>query len=329
MVLKAADELRHPHNDDYYWRESLYFNFNDSTNQIGGWLYLWVVPNQPKPSGMLCAFYHGAWPDLEINDKAMDAPGHLLSDGGRWAYCFKNDVDFLMDADFDDAELCGLHVKRVEPLKEYALSFKDDAGAGFEFDSKFMTPPYDYADGVNPTPAFIAANRYHRPHWIKGKLTIGGKTYDVDCTGDSDHSWGQRHTVNFGANLFKMWSFQTPDGKLSISVLKQGIDGTEIALGYVVVDGKMASAAKVETSAEYDAYGAQQNVTLAVTDELGRTVRSTFAKMHSFIGTGTTFWGYEGVGDYEVEGYGTVRGLISYFWPDRLTPADLHAGRCT
>jgi len=49
MVLKAADELRHPAflNDDYHWRESLYFNFNDTANQIGGWLYLWVVHNHP------------------------------------------------------------------------------------------------------------------------------------------------------------------------------------------------------------------------------------------------------------------------------------------
>jgi hypothetical protein len=326
MVLKADDELRHPSNDDYHWRESLYFNFNDAKNGIGGWIYLWVVPNQEKPSGMLVSLYHGQWPDLLINDKAMDSPGHLAKSGDAWVYCYKEDVDFLLTNNFDDVELCGLHLKRQEPLKRYALAFDDGSGASFDLQSDFMVAPYDYADGVNPTPPWLAANRYHRSHWIKGTITIAGKTHEVDCTGDSDHSWGQRNMPAFGANLFKMWSFQTADGQLSISVLKQGVDEKEIALGFVAMHGKVASAAKVETSASFDEDGVQHGVELEVTDELGRVVRARLHSMHSFIGSGDAFWGYEGVGDYQVEGFGTVPGLISYFWPKRITPAALHAG---
>jgi hypothetical protein len=326
MVLKAFDELRHPYNDDPYWRESLYFNFNDPVNKIGGWIYLWVVPNQPAPSGMLVSFYHDRWPDLMINEKAMEAPGHRLEDATRWIYCFKRDVDFLLDADFDDVELCGLRVRRIAPLERYAVSFDDGEGASFDLDFRFMVPPYDYADGLNPTPPWIAANRYHRSHWVKGELRVSGQTLAIDCTGDSDHSWGQRDMRAFGANLFKMWSFQTSDGRLSISILKQGVDGKEIALGFVAIDGSVASAATVETHARYDANGVQHDVDLVVTDELGREVRARFGQMHSFLGSGSHFWGYEGVGDYEVEGFGTVPGLISYFWPERITAAELHAG---
>jgi hypothetical protein len=333
MVLKASDELRHPEfmNDDYHWRESLYFNFNDAANKIGGWLYLWVVPNQPKPSGMLVSFYHGAWPDLKVNDKAMASPGHRIVAGDRWIYCFKQDVDHLIDANFDDVELCGMKFRRLEPLKQQKLTFDDGEGNGFDLDARFMMHPYDYADGVHPTPPWMAANRYHRSWWVKGTLRIGGKEHPVSCTGDSDHSWGQRHSIEFCKNLFKMWSFQTSDGSLSISVLKQGIDerDTQIALGYVTRDGKTAAAAEVETSASYDENGVQQGVDLTVTDELGRTIRAQMPKMHSYIGSGTpeTFWGYEGVGDYIVEGVGTVPGLISYFWPPRVTPQALHAGK--
>jgi hypothetical protein len=52
-------------------------------------------------------------------------------------------------------------------------------------------------------------------------------------------------------------------------------------------------------------------------------------KMHSYIGSGSleAFWGFEGVGDYIVEGVGTVPGLASYFWPSRVTPEALHAGK--
>jgi hypothetical protein len=331
MVLTASDELRHTHlvNDDYHWRESLYFNFNDPTNRIGGWLYLWVVPNQPKPSGMLISFYHGAWPDLSINDKAMAAPGHRIVDGDRWIYCFKQDADHLISQDFDDVELFGMKFHRLEPLKRQHLTFSDGQGSSFDLNARFMTPPFDYADGAQPTPPWMAANRYHRSWWVEGVINIAGQRLEVSTTGDSDHSWGQRNNVEFAKNLFKMWSFQTPDGDLSISVLKQGVGDVEIALGFVSMDGKIASAAEVETSASYDEYGVQSNVTLKVVDELGRTVRATMAKMHSFVGTGSreTFWGFEGVGEYIVEDVGAVSGLISYFWPARFTAEGLHAGK--
>lgn len=330
MVLKASDELRHSHlvNDDYHWRESLYFNFNDPKTQIGAWLYLWVVPNQPKPSGMLVSFYHGAWPDLSINDKAMAAPGHRIVDGDRWIYCFKQDADHLISQDFDDVELFGMTFRRLEPLKEQRLTFEDGEGSGFDLRARFMTPPFDYADGVNPTPPWMAANRYHRSWWVDGALTVAGQTYQVSSTGDSDHSWGQRHNTEFAKNLFKMWSFQTADGNLSISVLKQGVGDKEIALGFVARDGKVASAREIDTRARYDEHGVQSDVVLRVVDELGREIRATMPKMHSYIGSGSreTFWGFEGVGEYVVEGVGPVSGLISYFWPAKVTAQGLRAG---
>jgi hypothetical protein len=40
-----------------------------------------------------------------------------------------------------------------------------------------------------------------------------------------------------------------------------------------------------------------------------------------------SFWGFEGVGFYEIAGRGIVPGLNSYFWPSRASPDDLIAGR--
>lgn len=327
MVLRAQDELRHPKNDDYYFRESLYFNFNDPTNEIGAWFYYWVTPNKESPAGMLVSLYHGRWTDLKINDHAMSASGHLLTSENAWVYCFKKDVDFQLETDFDDTELCGLHLRRVEPLKHYKIKFSDGEGNIADLDVNFMMEPYDYADGVNPTPSWVAANRYHRSHWTKGQLKIAGKTYNIDCTGDSDHSWGQRHMGVFVENLFKMWSFQSADGRTSISAIQQGPEGKEFALGFVVLDGKVSSVATVEHTSRYDENGVQENVDLKVIDALGRVVNAKFKKMHSHIASGDNFWGYEGVGDYEVEGFGVLPGLISYFWPKQITAGDLHAGK--
>jgi hypothetical protein len=329
MVLQASDELRHPIGTEPAWRESLYFNFNDPATQIGGWVYLWVVPHRQQASGMLVSFYHGAWPDPGVIDAAAAAPGHRIEAGDRWVYCFQGGTEALLADDFDDVSLCGLNLRRIEPLKHYALSFDDGDGNGFDFDCRFLTLPFDYADGANPTPPWLAKNRYHRAHKIAGELRIAGKSYAIDCTGDSDHSWGLRDMDAFGSNRFKMWSLQSSDGRLSLSVLQQGVDDRDVALGFVSVDGVMASARSVESHTRFDRHGVQHDFTLNIEDDLGRVIRASFGAMHSLIGwdTDNHFWGFEGVGDYEVEGYGRAPGLCSYFWPAKVTPDALHAGQ--
>ena len=332
MVLKAGDELRHSSivNEDYHWRESLYFNFNDSTNRLGGWLYLWVVPNQPEPSGMLVSFYRGQWPDLTTNETAMASDGHRVVEKDRWIYCYKHDVEYLIDEDFDDVSLCGMRFRRVEPLRRQHLTFEDSEGNGFDLEAEFLMQPYDYADGPHKTPVWMATNRYHRSWHAKGVITIAGQRYQIDCTGDSDHSWGPRNTVEFSKNLFKMWSFQSRKHNLSVSVLKQGVNehDEQIALGYVTRDGQMAAATRIDTNASYDRYGVQSSIVLEVEDELGRVVSAQMPSMHSYLGHGSleTLWGYEGVGDYIVDGIGKMPGLSSYFWPPRVTPDQLYSG---
>jgi hypothetical protein len=192
-----------------------------------------------------------------------------------------------------------------------------------------MTPPYDYADGVFATPPWMAANRYHRAWWARGTLKIAGRSFGIDCTGDSDHSWGPRDMSRFGDNIFKMWSFQSPDGHLAVSALKQGVQDGEIPLGFVSLDGRMASVSSVEASTSYDADGVQGNMEVAIGDALGRTVRARCLELHALLGWGSreSFWGYEGVGTYAVEGHGSLPGLSSYFWPRRVTPEDLSAER--
>ncbi len=325
MVLAAADELRHEANDDFFWRESLYFNFADVDNEIGAWLYLWVVPNQEMKSGMLVSFYHGITDRMDANDVAMDSPNHFYEGAyGSWVYCYKRNLAELLSTNFDDVELCGYQLTRKEPLQLYRLTFADDSGSGFEFDGTFTMPPYDYADGAYPTPTWVAANRYHRSWLVKGRLTVGGSTYQIDTTGDSDHSWGQRNHTEFAKRTFKMWSFQTKDGSRSVSVIEQG-EG--LYLGFINSGGEQLSVSNIEHSSRYTSSGVQQNVGLVITDTGGRVVRARMDKMFAAIGNGRpgeTTWGFEGVGLYEVDEWGPCSGITSYFWPPAITPSSLH-----
>jgi hypothetical protein len=77
MTLSAKDELRHTQNANPLWRESLYWNFNDPVQQIGAWIYLWVVPGNALPTGMIVSFYHGGWPDPRRKNHACYEEGRL------------------------------------------------------------------------------------------------------------------------------------------------------------------------------------------------------------------------------------------------------------
>jgi hypothetical protein len=326
MVLAASDELRHPHDDGFNWRESLYFNFADQTNCLGGWIYLWVVPNKPLKSGMLVSIYHGATDRGDANDLALKSQGHrYVGERGNWVYCFKKDVAPLIDADFDDVELCGLRLVRQRPLQSYLITFADDAGTRMELNGEFAMDPYDYADGAFPTPWWVAKNRYHRSWRVKGSLTIAGTLYTVATTGDSDHSWGTRDMGVFSTHTFKMWSFQTPDARRSVSVIEQG---SGLYLGFVDIDGDVRSVRSIRQTATYSETGVQREINVTIEDVAGRSVRARMAGMFSVIGHGEPggLWGYEGVGRYAVDGWGPCTGVASYFWPPTVTAQGLHAG---
>ena len=329
-MLTAIDELRHGLEPEPNARESLYFNFNDPVQEIGGWIYLWVLPHQPLATGMLVAFYRGRWPAQDCLDAANAAPGHCLMRGDEWLYCLQRNGTELVSDDFDDFTFAGLNLRRIEPLKSCAIDFEDDAGTSFDLDFQFLTPPYDYADGAHATPSWMAANRYHRAHRVSGEIRIGGQApITIDCTGDSDHSWGRRDMDEFGQNLFKMWSLQSEDRRLIVSVIDQGVGDKTIALGFVSIDGNIASATKIHSRASFDELAVQEAIVLEIEDSMGRRVRARMPDMHSCVGWRATasFWGVEGVGQFEVDEWGMANGVASYFWPSRVTAAQLSAGQ--
>jgi hypothetical protein len=329
VVLAASDELRHPHDDDFNWRESLYFNFADGDHGLGGWIYLWVVPNKPLKSGMLVSIYHGSTPLFAANQLALESPGHrYVGDDGNWVYCFKQDVEPLLESDFDDVELCGLHLRRIEPLTTYHISFADDHGTSIELDATFTTPPVDYGEGVHKTPPWVAKNRYHRSWVAKGEVVIAGETFPIDTTGDSDHSWGTRDMEEYSKHRFKMWSLQTRDGTKSISAIDR--DGAMFH-GFVNLDGRVESMSTIQHTTAHDEAGVQRDIDVTFVDAAGRSVRARMPEMFAVIGHGEPagLWGFEGVGQYEVEGWGPCTGVTSYFWPGTMSPASLAEGSRT
>lgn len=327
MVLKASDELRHPWDSDPLWRESWYWNYSDPANEIGCWLYLWVVPNQPLKSGMLVCFYHGLETGLESTDVAWNSPGHLhRGPNGSWVYCYKQDVPELLQTDVDDVELCGFSIKRLEPLKRHRLAFEDGANARFEIDCEFMSDPWDFADNVHPTPPWLAKDRYHRGWKANGELTIAGQTYKVRTTGDSDHSWGTRDMTLFGQNNLKTYALQSPDGGLSVKAQMLGPAGKEVPRGYIAHGEDMRAVKTIQERSRYTPEGLMYDISLRVEDVSGRVVEAHMDKLFGAVGSKPPKVGYEGAGVWDVKGWGPCAGLASCWWAQDVTAEQLHKG---
>lgn len=329
MVLQASDELRHPHGDDPdpHWRESWYWNFSDPENEIGGWLYLWVVPNQPLKSGMLVSFYHGVPTHADSNQLAWTAPGHVYrGPDDSWVYCYKEDVERLITEDVDDVDLCGLKLERLEPLEHYRLRFQDGDNASFDIDCKWMTVPWDFADNVHPTPEWLAKNRYHRGWIADGELVIGGRKYEIKTTGDSDHSWGTRDMTVFGQNNLKTYAIQSPDGGLSVKAQMLGEPGHEVPRGYIAFGKDMQAVSSITEQSRYHETGEMYDITLRVEDVTGRVVEAHMDKMYGAVSGGRQTVGYEGAGVWDVVDWGRCAGLASCWWSVGITREQLHDG---
>jgi hypothetical protein len=327
MVLKADDELRHEWDQDPLWRESWYFNFSDAANQLGGWLYLWVVPNQALKSGMLVSFYHGVAAHHDSTEVAWKAPGHRYEGAdGSWVYCYKQDVPELMPHDLDDAQLCGLSMKRLEPLKRYQLGFEDGSNAHMELSCEFMTRPWDFADNIHPTPRWLAKNRYHRGWKARGELVIGGTSYRINTSGDSDHSWGTRDMGIFDQNSLKTYALQTPDGRLSVKAQMLGEPGRELPRGYIALGEDMHAVSSIQEQSRYDENGLMQDISLQVKDVTGRTVQAHMPKLYGAVAGPGPNVGYEGAGLWNVAHWGECPGIASCWFATGITRDQLHRG---
>lgn len=327
MVLKASDELRHEWDDDPLWRESWYWNFSDPENQIGAWLYLWVVPNQPMKSGMLVCFYHGLAADFDSTEVAFQSPGHLhKGSDGSWVYCYKQDVADLIEQDVDDISFCGLSIKKIAALERYLIQFDDGANARFSFDCEYLTRPWDFADNIHPTPRWLAKDRYHRGWKANGELVIGGKSYAISTTGDSDHSWGTRDSGIFQENSLKTYALQSPDGELSVKAQMLGPPGKELPRGYIAVGQDMQAVKRIDQSSRYHANGLMHDLSLRVEDVTGRVVEAGMRELYGAVAGGGPNVGFEGAGLWDLPDWGPCAGLASCWWANGITREQLHKG---
>lgn len=200
--VAAAEDLVHPPGEDRRWRESYYFSFFDPVRRIGGF--------------------------SSVGKRA--ATGHSGSINVIWGperqSLVASEFDTFEALD-DNHDVAGLRYRAREPFGVWEVSFDgklNAGGSGVECDRAALGPAGqggagagDAGAGAGPgtvpvhyeltfTPSHPPYLYRARPEWselftghvdevctVRGTLTVGEETIEINGRGGKDHSWGVRN----------------------------------------------------------------------------------------------------------------------------------------
>lgn len=297
MVLRADDELRHPATDLPEWRESMWYCFDMPEYEMGGAIYYAYQPNIDSPSCFVSAYI----------TKGMERkPNNLL-------YTFKKEFP-IPDSDWDDLKVGDIaHYKRVTPLKEWHIVFDDHERFRFEMDVDVIGGNWHYIDNTFETPKYLAGDRYHRPYAAKGEMVLDGKTYRLDLTGDSDHSWGPRRweplfkSKYIAGQCGKNWAFQAFEGV--------ALDGGVFPYGFIWDGKRFSPISKLEIAPKYGRDGIQEAIVMNIVDAETRLTRIEGTSFCSAPTERENIWNNDAYYRFTVnEGEHEGSGILSFFW---------------
>ena len=169
--IKPEDDLLHPASfkgvDDDSATETQYFGFSIPEENIHALTYCWWHPNLKVVSGGIFVFQgvKEHTPMAELCDWRT-----FMSD--------KAIAKDLHEFRFDN----GYGVKILEANKRFHITYDSPAEQNFvDVIAEATLPAVMFADG----------NHFEQTMKMKGKLTLRGKKYEVDCYSVRDRSWGK------------------------------------------------------------------------------------------------------------------------------------------
>ena len=211
--LLPQDEYMHENTGEPNFNESMYFNFFDAAQRLGGFLRIGNRPNEGHAETTLCLYEPEG--RVVFNFKRPAIAGNAAFQAGG--------MRFDVDEPFERLRVAyrGKACRLEDPL---AMS---DPGRAFR-ENAFV--PVDLAleiRGVGPMfggepsqpragDMEFARGHYEQHHHARGRLEIDGRRYEIDGLGLRDHSWGPRYwqapawyrwlTANFGDDFGFMGS---------------------------------------------------------------------------------------------------------------------------
>lgn len=218
--LVPEDEFMHENSGEPHFNESMYFNFFDASQRLGGFLRLGNRPNEGHAETTLCLFQ----PDGSVLFDFKRAPiaGNAGFEAGGMRFAVEAPFERLRIAYAGKACLLRDPLSMREPRRafeenpfvpvEVALAIE---GVGPMFGGE----PTEHRAGEME----FARGHYEQHHRACGRVAIDGRELSIEGFGLRDHSWGPRSwqaprsyrwlTANFGPDFGFMGSWiRRPDG---------------------------------------------------------------------------------------------------------------------
>ncbi len=175
----AGDESRHPPGPEELWNESWYFDAISDDGTIGLYTRLGLYPNLGV--SWLTAFVCGPGRDTVA---AVDFAAPLPSGEGLAVRSDRVAIDHRCEVPLERFAVALAGVG--ESHADSAAFLRGEAGevidVAFDLTWETIGDPY----------AYRVTTRYEIPCGVRGRVTVGGETFELSGLGQRDHSWGTR-----------------------------------------------------------------------------------------------------------------------------------------
>ncbi|MFN0147041.1 MAG: hypothetical protein ACKVT1_11055 [Dehalococcoidia bacterium] len=266
-------------------------------HKMGGAFYYSYMPNVANPTASF-SFYLVKGIGNEPN-----AP----------LYHFSTQIP-IPESDWDDLKIGDVaHYKRVDALRRWHISIHDGKRMDAEIDADFFAGAWHYIDNTFETPKYLAGDRYHRPWKATGTMVLDGTRYDLNHTGDADHSWGPRVWEPLYKSKYMAGQCGTDFAFHAFSGV--ALDGGVFPYGFIWDGKKMSPISGLEVTPRYGRNGVQEGVVMNIIDSETRLTRVEGTSFCAHMTDHGSVWNNDCYADFTInDGQYTGSGILSYYW---------------
>ncbi len=279
QVGERDDRLHPVPVDDPMWTETMWWGFMVPDRGLGGMIYALFRPNLG-----VATLVTQVWSDEHV------AP---------WASPYARSLWHLRmpDGDLDDVRLGFLHLRRLEPLRAYQLTYEDGDSCVFDLRYEAAMAPHVMAAGRD-------LGHFDQLCHVTGELGVDGETVTVDCHAVRDRSWYVRDDLR---SLRSSYTYGAVDAdEHFLAYARPAEDDGDVAAvfgGYLVRNGEKADLKEGLRRVRSRRRGHPDEIELLASDALGRTLEARGRVTASLASQSTPgMFAYMSIADWTIGG---------------------------
>jgi len=245
--LSPEDDYMHPVSDHPSHNESMFFNFFDARQKVGGFVRIGNRVNERHAEMTFCVFLPNGevvmqWGKPQIDSNArFDAAGMQMSvrEPGR-----RLSVSYVGKS---------VRLRNPDDMREPGKAMRNNPSLDtrLDLDVTAIGPMIGDREGHAGSVIFLeGVGHYQQPIRSRGALTVGSDSWQLDGLGVRDHSWGPRlwHSIYRDRSLWLSFGSQ-----LTVIACKTWLDANEPPdeMGCVIEEGRVTPLRSIAMRSHY------------------------------------------------------------------------------